>query len=117
MQSHFNAHMLAEIFRDLYMSERRGVLTLAHDEVEKRVYLDRGLIFYADSNQTAESLRRHVNSVQVLVQRICSPAPLRKTDARAEPGPTIVRSARSPKRQCIRQAIPLFRFRVETIFC
>ena len=56
MQSHFNAHTLAEIFRDLYMSERRGVLTLANDEIEKRVFIDRGLIFYADSNQSEDDL-------------------------------------------------------------
>ena len=33
MQTHFNSHTLAEIFRDLYLTERRGVLTLASDEV------------------------------------------------------------------------------------
>ena len=56
MQSHFSAQTLAEVFRDLYMTERAGALSLSRDEVEKRIYFERGLIVYADSDLDEEDL-------------------------------------------------------------
>ena len=50
MHSHFNAQTLAEILRDLFVSESTGVLTLTCEESEQRLYFDRGLIFYAESD-------------------------------------------------------------------
>jgi len=60
MQVHFSSNTLAEIFRDLYMSERQGVLSLVHDEVEKRVYFDRGLIVHAESDLDEDDLGRRL---------------------------------------------------------
>ena len=56
MQSHFNSQSLAEIFRDLYLSERTGVLVLSQDEMEARICFDRGLIQYAESSGAARDL-------------------------------------------------------------
>ena len=56
MQSHFNSQSLAEIFRDLYLSERTGVLVLSQDEMEARFCFDRGLIQYAESSGAARDL-------------------------------------------------------------
>jgi tetratricopeptide (TPR) repeat protein len=56
MQSHFSSQTLAEIFRDFYLSERSGVLSLAHDQDEKRLFFQRGLIHYAEGNADEESL-------------------------------------------------------------
>jgi hypothetical protein len=58
MQTHFTTHTLAEIFRDLYLGERRGVLALKGDDIEKRIHFDRGLIVYADSDLPQEDLGR-----------------------------------------------------------
>lgn len=52
MQSHFSSQTLAEVFRDLYLGERSGVLTLVREGVEKRIHFERGLLHFADS--TAE---------------------------------------------------------------
>ena len=56
MKSHFTSQTLAEIFRDLYLGERSGVLHLEREETEKRVCFDRGLIHYADSSDGQENL-------------------------------------------------------------
>ena len=56
MQSHFSSQTLAEIFRDLYLGERSGVLKLTQDPVEKRIHFERGLIHFADSTDAAETL-------------------------------------------------------------
>jgi len=56
VQSHFNATTLAEIYRDLFVNERTGVLTLDNDSEQKRVYFDRGLIVYADSSADEDDL-------------------------------------------------------------
>ncbi|HXV75596.1 MAG TPA: DUF4388 domain-containing protein [Candidatus Polarisedimenticolaceae bacterium] len=56
MQSHFNSHSLAEIFRDLYISERTGELHLSDEDREARVFFNRGLIDYVDSNEPPHDL-------------------------------------------------------------
>jgi tetratricopeptide (TPR) repeat protein len=56
MQSPFSSQTLAEIFRDLYLSERSGVLVLSRDGEEKRLYFERGLIHYAESTAEDEQL-------------------------------------------------------------
>ena len=56
MQSHFNSQSLAEIFRDLYLSERTGVLVLSQDASESRIGFDRGLIQYAESSDPGRDL-------------------------------------------------------------
>jgi tetratricopeptide (TPR) repeat protein len=58
MQSPFSSQTLAEIFRDLYLSERSGVLSLSRESVEKRVFFERGLIHFADSTEEADELGR-----------------------------------------------------------
>ncbi len=56
MQAQFSSYTLAEIFRDLYLGESSGVLHLAREDVEKRVYFDRGMILYAESSLPDEDL-------------------------------------------------------------
>lgn len=56
MRAHFSALTLAEIFRDLYLSERTGLLTLTQSASEKRLYLDRGMILFAESSEELEDL-------------------------------------------------------------
>ena len=56
MQAHFSAQTLAEVFRDLYVRERVGALSLTREDVEKRIYFERGLIVYADSDLDEEDL-------------------------------------------------------------
>ena len=66
MQSTFSSQTLAEIFRDLYLGERSGVLELAHGGVEKRIFFDRGMILFAESNVDDEDLgRRLVNEGKI----------------------------------------------------
>jgi len=56
MQSHFSSQSLAEIFRDLYLSERTGVLILSQEEFECSICFDRGLIQYAESSSPDRDL-------------------------------------------------------------
>ncbi len=56
MQEHFSSHTLAEIFRDLFVAERSGVLHLSRGDVEKRIYFDRGMILFAESPDPDEDL-------------------------------------------------------------
>jgi tetratricopeptide (TPR) repeat protein len=56
MQSHFSSQTLAEVFRDLYLSERSGVLNLTREEVEKSIHFERGLIHFAASSGDGEDL-------------------------------------------------------------
>ena len=56
MQSQFNSHDLAEVYRDLYLGEASGVLHLARGDLEKRIHFDRGMILYAESPETEEDL-------------------------------------------------------------
>ncbi len=56
MQARFSARTLAEIFRDLYLGERSGVLVLSRDDEQKRVHFDRGMILFAESPLEDESL-------------------------------------------------------------
>jgi len=60
MQVNFSSHTLAEIFRDLYMGERSGVLHLSTGTVEKRIYFDRGMILFAESGVEEEDLGRRL---------------------------------------------------------
>lgn len=56
MKSHFSSQTLAEIFRDIYLSEHSGLLALRREGSEKRIYFERGLISYADSTVGEETL-------------------------------------------------------------
>ena len=60
MQVNFSSHTLAEIFRDLYMGERSGVLHLTRGTLEKRIYFDRGMILFAESSIEEEDLGRRL---------------------------------------------------------
>ncbi len=60
LQTSFSSHTLAEIFRDLYLGERSGVLALTRGNVEKRIYFDRGMILYAESSADDEDLGRRL---------------------------------------------------------
>jgi tetratricopeptide (TPR) repeat protein len=62
MQTHFSSHSLAEVFRDLYLGERSGVLHLTRGDVHKRIYFDRGMILHAESNQEEEDLGKRLVS-------------------------------------------------------
>jgi len=66
MQATFSSHTLAEIFRDLYLGERSGVLELSRGNVEKRIFFDRGMILFAESGADDEDLgRRLVNEGKI----------------------------------------------------
>lgn len=60
MNTNFSSQILAEIFRDLYLGERSGVLHLVRDGCEKRIYFDRGMILYAESAIEDEDLGRRL---------------------------------------------------------
>ena len=60
MQSHFSSQTLAEIFRDLYLGERTGVLELERDGEQKRIWFSRGLIHFAESNDAMEQLGKRL---------------------------------------------------------
>jgi tetratricopeptide (TPR) repeat protein len=60
MQISFSSQTLAEIFRDLYVGERSGVLSLSRGTVEKRIYFDRGMILFAESGADDEDLGRRL---------------------------------------------------------
>ncbi len=62
MQVHFSSQTLAEIFRDLYLGERSGVLQLTRAALEKRIYFDRGMILFAESSLDDEDLGRRLVS-------------------------------------------------------
>jgi hypothetical protein len=66
MQLNFSSQTLAEIFRDLYLGERSGVLELSRGNVEKRIFFDRGMILFAESGADDEDLgRRLVNEGKI----------------------------------------------------
>jgi len=56
METRFSSQTLAEIFRDIYLSERTGVLTLAGDEGQQEIYFNRGLIDFANSDRPEQDL-------------------------------------------------------------
>lgn len=56
MHRAFGSQTLAEIFRDLYLEERTGVLRLRRDDLEKKVFFDRGMILLAHSDLPEEDL-------------------------------------------------------------
>jgi len=60
MQTHFSSQTLAELFRDLFLAERSGVLHLSRGDVEKRIYFDRGMILFAESDLEDEDLGRRL---------------------------------------------------------
>ncbi len=47
---------LAELIRDLYLGERSGILTIGRSGVEKRLFIDRGMILAATSSLDDERL-------------------------------------------------------------
>jgi tetratricopeptide (TPR) repeat protein len=59
-QVSFSSQTLAEIFRDLYLAERSGVLLLQRGQVRKKVYFDRGMIFFAESPADSEDLGKRL---------------------------------------------------------
>jgi len=66
MQANFSSQTLAEIFRDLYLGERSGVLDVSRGNVEKKIYFDRGMILFAESGADDEDLgRRLVNEGKI----------------------------------------------------
>jgi hypothetical protein len=66
MQTNFSSQTLAEIFRDLYVGERSGVLDLSRGNLEKKIYFDRGMILFAESGADDEDLgRRLVNEGKI----------------------------------------------------
>jgi len=66
MQANFSSQTLAEIFRDLYVGERSGVLDLSRGSIEKKIYFDRGMILFAESGADDEDLgRRLVNEGKI----------------------------------------------------
>jgi tetratricopeptide (TPR) repeat protein len=56
MSGSFVPSSLAEILRDLFLTERSGILSLSRTGVRKRVHFDRGMIFFADSSLEDEGL-------------------------------------------------------------
>jgi hypothetical protein len=56
MQTEFSSQTLAEIFRDIFQSEKSGVLHLSRKDCEKRIYFDRGMILLAESDAPDEDL-------------------------------------------------------------
>lgn len=60
MDANFTCQTLAEIFRDLYLGERSGVLNLRQGTVERRIFFDRGMILYAESALEDEDLGRRL---------------------------------------------------------
>jgi len=60
VQSHFSSQTLSEIFRDLYLGERTGVLELDREGAQKRIWFSRGLIHYAESKEDFERLGKRL---------------------------------------------------------
>ncbi len=56
VQLQVHSHALPELFRDLYQSERTGVLVHRTEGAERRVYFSRGLIQLGESSVAAEGL-------------------------------------------------------------
>lgn len=66
MQSHFSSQTLAEIFRDLYLGERTGILELDREGEQKRIGFARGLIHHAESGEEHEQLGRRLVQEKLL---------------------------------------------------
>ena len=60
LQSHFSSQTLAEIFRDLYLGERTGILELERDGEHKKIWFSRGLIHFAESSEAHEQLGKRL---------------------------------------------------------
>ena len=66
MHSHFSSQTLAEIFRDLYLSEQTGVLELEHDGEKKYIWFSRGLIRCAESDEDDEIIGKRLVAEKLL---------------------------------------------------
>jgi tetratricopeptide (TPR) repeat protein len=60
MQLSFSSQTLAEIFRDLYLGERSGVLEVSRGTHHKKIYFDRGMILFAESAEDDEDLGKRL---------------------------------------------------------
>jgi hypothetical protein len=60
LQTHFSSQTLAELLRDLFLSESSGVLLLTRGELEKRIHVDRGMLLFAESSAEDEDLGRRL---------------------------------------------------------
>jgi tetratricopeptide (TPR) repeat protein len=56
MKGHWTSHVLAEVLRDLYFSERSGSLSLTHDSETRALIFDRGMLQFAHSNREEMNL-------------------------------------------------------------
>ena len=56
MNGQFIPATLFGVLRDLYLQEQSGVLTLSRTQVQKRLYFDRGMLYFADSSLDDERL-------------------------------------------------------------
>ena len=56
MRTQFSSQTLGEIFRDLYLGERSGLLTLCRKDDQKRIHFDRGMMVLAESPVEQEDL-------------------------------------------------------------
>src|SRR5258706_16379320 len=66
MELAFSSQTLAEIFRDLYLGERSGVLEVSRGTRKKKIYFDRGMILFAESAEDDEDLgKRLVNEGKI----------------------------------------------------
>jgi tetratricopeptide (TPR) repeat protein len=83
MNGPFVPSTLAEIFRDLFLTERSGILSLSRTEVRKRVYFDRGMIFFADSSLEDEGLIDFLVHARTLSAQDLSGIPAARGDDRA----------------------------------
>jgi tetratricopeptide (TPR) repeat protein len=83
MNGPFVPATLAEIFRDLFLTERSGILSLSRTEVRKRVHFDRGMIFFADSSLEDEGLIDFLVHARTLSARDLSGIPGARGDDRA----------------------------------
>ncbi len=66
MPGHFSSHTLAEVFRDLYLGERTGVLHLSRGTLTRQLHFERGIILFAESSAEDENIgRRLVNDGKI----------------------------------------------------
>jgi tetratricopeptide (TPR) repeat protein len=87
MQSHFSSQTLAEVFRDLYLGEHSGVLTLVREGVEKQVHFERGLIHFATSTLEEEGF-----GSSLVRERRISEGALAEAGQSEQPAPDLART-------------------------
>ncbi len=107
MQSHFSSQTLSEIFRDLYLGERTGVLELDREGKQKRIWFSRGLIHYAESYEDFEKLGR-----RLVQDKLLSPGALQEAESGRTSGVSLAQGlinrgliAREPLAQAIKAII------------